>query len=79
MGTPFIAVAYEEKMTGFLQLVGMSKYGISLDDVSSSVLIEKYRELEDDYSGFRRRLNEARPKWRERAASTFGMLPNIIK
>jgi colanic acid/amylovoran biosynthesis protein len=75
MGTPFVAIVYEEKMEGFLHLAGLDAYGIALDDLSFETLDERFRSVEKHYDALRGRLRAALPEWRRRARRTVELLP----
>jgi colanic acid/amylovoran biosynthesis protein len=75
MGTPFVAIVYEEKMEGFLHLAGLDAYGIALDDLSFETLDERFRSVEKHYDALRERLRAALPEWRRRARRTVELLP----
>lgn len=77
MGTPFVAVVYEEKMGGFLELAGLNEYGLPLQDISFEALDEKFRKLELQYENVKDRLKQGLPKWRKRARRTVELLPDI--
>lgn len=49
MGTPFISIAYEQKMSGFMKKAGISEYCIQFEDLSSDALNEKFEYLEETY------------------------------
>ena len=46
MNTPFIAVAYEEKMEGFIRLASLDDYSIELSDISFEQLNHKFIMIE---------------------------------
>ena len=70
MGTPFIAIPYEEKMLGFLEFAGLSEYSIPLADICASRLEQKFCALEKDHEAIRARLDANREEWRSRARVT---------
>ena len=74
MGTPFVAVAYEEKMTGFLDLAGLAHYGIPLEDVSLEELQKKFEALENNYVDLQEKLREHINSWRQKARKTVELL-----
>jgi polysaccharide pyruvyl transferase WcaK-like protein len=77
MGTPFVAVAYEEKMAGFLTLAGLDAYGLPLEELSFEALDEKFRALEAHYDQVRAQLRAGLPEWRRRAHRTVDCLPDL--
>lgn len=77
MGTPFVAIVYEEKMAGFLELAGLGDYGLPLTELTYESLAEKIRALEEHYTEFRARLAQGLPEWRQRARRTVDLLPDL--
>lgn len=77
MGTPFVAVVYEEKMGGFLDLAGLSDYGLPLQGISFDALDEKFQSLELQYENVKDRLKQGLPEWRMCARRTVELLPDI--
>lgn len=74
MGTPFIAVIYEEKMQGFLDLAEMNDYSIPLNEVSSKELTGKFQLLETRYSDIKILLSKGLKVWRAKAQKTMELL-----
>lgn len=56
MGTPFISIAYEQKMTGFMEKVGLEKYCIQLADLSAEIIYEKLSMLIENYEQYKEKL-----------------------
>ncbi len=74
MGTPFLAVAYEEKMQGFMELADLAEYSIPLQDISYEALLGKYELLESNHSAFRKKLEMSIPEWRKKAEHTIELM-----
>jgi colanic acid/amylovoran biosynthesis protein len=74
MGTPFIAVVYEEKMSGFLELAGLSDYSMLLEEVTFDRLVEKFQTLEKNHNQFRQGLVDNVKVWRANARKTVELL-----
>ncbi|MDA3831849.1 MAG: polysaccharide pyruvyl transferase family protein [Spirochaetales bacterium] len=80
MGVPFVAVAYEEKMNGFLEMAGLSEYGMNLEEVTFEGLWEKFQALESHHNEIRKIIIDHRNGWREKARRTVELLlENYIK
>ena len=77
MGTPFIAVIYEEKMQGFLELAHLEEYAIPLVDISFEKLDEKFGVLEQHHEIIRQKLQENRNDWEKRALRTIELLATL--
>ena len=59
-GTPFVSVAYEQKMSGFMDKAGLSQYCLSINDLNSENLLEKFKLLEEHYDEYKADLNKKR-------------------
>ena len=77
MGTPFIAVVYEEKMRGFLELSDLAEYSIPLTEISFEKLDEKFSVLEQDYEIIRQNLQNGMTDWRKNAVRTIDLLSTV--
>jgi len=74
MGTPFIAVVYEEKMEGFLKLAELMDYSLPLSEISASKILEKFSMLEINYQQIKIQLKGKNEYWKKRAAKTIELL-----
>jgi colanic acid/amylovoran biosynthesis protein len=77
MGTPFVAVVYEEKMKGFLELAHLEEYAIPLADLSIDKLDEKFSVLEQNHKSIRQKLQKNIADWRKRAGRTMELLASV--
>ena len=73
MGTPFIAVSYEEKMTGFLEMA-KSEYCISLDNLCFECLKNKFDSLEENYKNLSQKLHKEATRWKDNALKTISLM-----
>lgn len=56
--TPSLAISYVgNKTTGIMHDIGLSKYVIKIDEISSSNLIEKFQDLIDNYDNNIKQIN----------------------
>ena len=78
MKTPFISVAYEQKMNGFVELAGMSDYLVDITELSPEALIEKYELLEKNYNGIKQHLTDINPELTERSYKTTLLAKQVI-
>lgn len=53
MGTPFISVSYEQKMKGFINMVGLDKWCINIRNLGIEALIERFTMLELEHSDYK--------------------------
>ena len=74
VGTPFLAVVYEEKMEGFLKLAELMDYSLPLSEISASKILEKFSMLEINYQQIKIQLKGKNEYWKKRAAKTIELL-----
>lgn len=56
MATPFVSIAYEQKMSGFMRSVGLSEYCMDLKDLSYDALNDRFECLEGNYGSYKNKL-----------------------
>ena len=78
MGTPFLAIAYEEKMTGFMEKWNLQKYLIDLHELSFHTLEKKWVLLETEYREYQNKLNAYREQWKNEANHTLELVTGVI-
>lgn len=76
-GTPFVAVVYEEKMQGFLELASLEDYSLKLAEISYDNLEERFSKLEQDYETIGHNLRNNISDWRKKALRTMELLATI--
>lgn len=79
MGTPFLAIAYEEKMSGFMEMAQLEQYLVRLENLSSDVLLECWNRLESNYEGYKELLAEQHSCWQEKAATTIEQVKEVLE
>jgi colanic acid/amylovoran biosynthesis protein len=79
MGTPFIAIPYEEKMQGFLELADLMEYALALNDFSTDRLRSKFEMLEAGHDSVTVKLATQRNEWRSRARKTLEILEATVR
>lgn len=79
MGSPFISVAYEQKMLGFMKKADLSDYCIPIEALSFETLRTKFERLESHYDDYRERLSEMRPVFAAESAKTTEALLEFMK
>jgi colanic acid/amylovoran biosynthesis protein len=77
MGTPFVAVVYEEKMAGFLELAGLGEYAVPLEHLSFQSIHEVFQAVEQHHRDLRESMRTNLPEWRRRAKCTLEFFPDI--
>lgn len=58
VGTPFVSISYEQKMTGFMEKIGLADYCIPVDSLSDRNLRDKVEKMISDYDRYRKILVE---------------------
>jgi colanic acid/amylovoran biosynthesis protein len=76
-GTPFVAVVYEEKMQGFLELASLEDYSLKLAEISCDNLEGRFSKLEQDHEAIGQSLRKNISDWRKRALRTMELLKSI--
>ena len=79
MGTPFVSVAYEQKMSGFMKKAGLTEYCIPIKDLSYQLLDSKFSELENHYDVYKRELQAKTEYFREESYMTTKLIAESIK
>ncbi len=74
MGKPFISVAYEQKMSGFMDKAELNDYCIKLDDLSFENLREKFELLNNTYSDYENKLSIKKDEFRTMAYKTTELI-----
>lgn len=74
MGVPFVAIAYEEKMIGFMKDNCLEDLMVTLTEFSYAKLIEKWELLIGKYTEKKEYLKSQREKWRGKSAITISAI-----
>jgi len=77
MGTPFIAVIYEEKMEGFIQFANLNEYSIPLAELSFESLKDIFTKLEHNHDLIKQNLQMHLSGWRKKAERTIKLLASL--
>ncbi|MCR5207720.1 MAG: polysaccharide pyruvyl transferase family protein [Eubacterium sp.] len=78
MNTPFLSVAYEQKMNGFAKLAGMEDYLIDITELTFEKLREKFELLEENHEDVKKHLEEISPMLYEKAYLTTKLTKEVI-
>lgn len=78
MGIPFIAVAYEEKMRGFMEMWKLDEYGIDVRKLSAELLEDKWNRLVSQHEDYRQCLHNYRSTWKIKAGDTIREIRDIL-
>lgn len=77
MGTPFIAIAYEEKMSGFMEMENLNEYMIKLEDLSMDNLVSTWDKLEKNYEQYKEILIQSHSRWQKKAENTLSQIEKV--
>ena len=78
MGTPFISISYEQKMSGFMQIAELEKYCIDINDLSKDVVVRTFDELCNHYTEYKKDLRSKKLAWQQKAHETTDRVIDII-
>lgn len=78
-GVPFVAVSYEEKMTGFMIDHNLTELMIPVKDISEELLLKKYGMIEEKHDSFEKQLKDKREEFRELAKVTVDAVLSFMK
>lgn len=77
-GVPFLPVCYEHKMNGFVTALGFSDLIVSVEDISSQRVIDRFEYLERNHSRLKDTLDEKIPKLRRLSGRTTEVIVESI-
>lgn len=79
MGRPFVSVAYEQKMSGFMEKINLTQYCIKIDDLSFETLRGKFEMLVNNYDEYESYLESKTIEFKNESAKTTDILVEFIK
>jgi colanic acid/amylovoran biosynthesis protein len=74
MGTPFVSVAYEQKMHGFMKRSKLDDYCIDVNDLTEEGLKEKFSLLVKNYQNYKQFLDDKMEVFRTMSYETTRMI-----
>ena len=78
MGISFISIAYEQKMSGFMENAELSEYCIDINELSEEILRNKFEKVERDYIQYKRILKEKIPIWKQESYTSTELVDKIL-
>lgn len=78
MGTPFISVSYEQKMSGFMKIAGLDRYCIDINSLSKAKVLETFDALCSNYDTYKQILQFNRAVWQKKAHETTDRVIEIL-
>ncbi len=79
MGCPFVSVAYEQKMKGFMKKINMLDYCVTIDNLSFETLKMAFQNLEDNYEKYKGTLFEESMKLQQESAKTTEIIIDFLE
>ena len=70
MGTPFISVSYEQKMSGFMNISGLNDYCIPIGELTGDKLVNAFDKLCENYDSYKVLLDQKKKEWSQMAHRT---------
>lgn len=79
MGCPFLSVAYEQKMSGFMEKMQLDRYCLDIADLSFENMKKIFEDIEVNYFAYREVLQNANATLKKQAGITTEMVVDLIK
>ena len=79
VGTPFVSIAYEHKMEGFLEKMDLRELMIKVEDISAEEIIEKFKYMENNYNIIKNKLKVKNPVLTAKSQETTDLILESIK
>lgn len=79
METPFVSVSYEQKMKGFMQLMGLSDYCIDINELSLEALNQKFDMLVENYDSYKIKLKDSHAYMKREARKSTDAVVQFLR
>ncbi len=79
MGIPFISVAYEQKMKGFMEKAELSEYCIEIKNLNFDTLKITFDKMIDNYDTYRAFLGEKASEFKKESRKTLELISNDME
>lgn len=79
VGCPFVSIAYEQKMSGFMDKMKLNDYCIGIDELSYQRLKEVFENVVDSYDEYREYLVSCSKELQKEAAKTTEMIIQFLE
>lgn len=76
---PFIAIYYEHKQKGFVEMVGLEEFAIPIEEINANKLIKCFTLLERNYDLVKRHLEKKGPQLKQRSVMTIKVLRRLLE
>lgn len=78
MGVPFVSISYEQKMQGFMEMIGLERYCINLESLCLEKLEETFSVLNKQYSIYRETLYKLHETMKNKAYRATECLVKLL-
>jgi hypothetical protein len=65
-------------MQGFMSKAGLNDYCISVDDISSRVILDRFSDITKNYELYRKKLKEMHDVWKRESLKTTDMVDKYL-
>lgn len=79
MGTPFLPIIYEEKMSAFIYDAGLNQYAIEVESLNLKLLIEKFNYIRGSYMDYKNDLLVLNERWKRSAEVTYKLMEKFFQ
>ena len=78
MRTPFVSISYEQKMKGFMEKIGLTKYCIAVENLNENILKTTFENMISNYENYKNLLNEKHKEMIEQSHISTEAVLNIL-
>ena len=78
MGTPFISIAYEQKMIGFMKKAGLEQYCVKISELVTDIIYDKLSMLINNYEEYKETLMIKKEEFALEAHKTTDLVVDSI-
>lgn len=78
VGTPYISISYEQKMTGFMEKMKLSTYCIDVKQLSFDLLRKKFDMLMTNHDDYKKYLDSKHSEMKEESLRTMRIIADYI-
>lgn len=79
MSVPFVSVTYEQKMQGFMNLIGLNDYCININQLNYSTLNSTFENVLKNYDSIKRKLSDNHSLYKSMSFETTNHLIKMIE
>lgn len=79
MGSPFLSIAYEQKMSGFMEKIGLTQYCINASELSFDELKSRFEILEDNHGKYKEYLESIKDNLAKESGKTTEIVIDFLE